>query len=149
MVAGRDDADLRSVLQLHRITGARDGLVLDLDTDQLADDLAALLGQEGFLADEVLVILAEHSQSGHHRADVGAELVAVQRQAGLEAEGVAAAQAAGLDAGRDEAVPQVHGAFRGGVQLEAVLAGVPHRTPSRERTVPMARSLLVPFCGSE
>ena len=56
---------------------------------------------------------------------VGAQLVAVERQAGLQAQGVAGAEADGSGARADEGVPELAGVLGGDEELEAErLAGV-------------------------
>ena len=83
------------------------------------------LGYQGFATYEFgLIQLAEDSKAGFYGADVSAEFVAVQGEAGFKAQGVTAAQAAGLDSGFDQAVPDLYCVGRGGVEFKAVLAGV-------------------------
>src|SRR5699024_4206005 len=68
------------------------------------------------------------AQAGLGGEEVAAQLVAVQGHPGLEAEGVAAGEAArgeAVAAGRGQLLPQGRGELVGDVQLEAVLSGVP------------------------
>ena len=86
-------------------------LVAHDQSHQLADR-AGLLdgGQRGATHELALVQLHHPAQVGLVGVDVAAELVAVQRHAGLQPQRVAAAQAARLDAERlpavDQRVPQ-------------------------------------------
>src|SRR5690606_19465668 len=60
------------------------------------------------------------------RVDVAAQLVAVERHRGLQAQRVAGGQAGGdqVRGGRDQLVPQPRGMFTGEEDLETVLTGV-------------------------
>ena len=62
--------------------------------------------------------------SGFEGRDVVGELVAVERQAGLEAQRVAAAEPAGLHAAFDQLVPEVAYRLSVGIDLKSVLARV-------------------------
>ena len=62
---------------------------------------------------EVALVPAHHpAQPGLQRGDARAELVAVQRQPGLEPQRVAGAEAGGLDAGGEHGVPEGAGVGR-------------------------------------
>ena len=68
---------------------------------------ALLLGRQGVAAPEVALVPAHHpAEAGLQRRDARAQLVAVQRQAGLEPQRVAGAEPGGLDAGAEHGVPQ-------------------------------------------
>ena len=70
---------------------------------------------EGAASPEVALVPAHHpAQSGLQGRDARAELVPVQRQAGLEAKGVACAEAGGRDAGVEDGLPEARGPRRPG-----------------------------------
>ena len=65
VVAGGDDADLLAI-DLHGIAIAGDGLVVQLDADNLLGNAVRLLLGEGFLTDELgLVQLDEDAEASH------------------------------------------------------------------------------------
>ena len=101
-------------------------LVRKFDADELLCHAVCLLLCEGFLADELgLVELAEHREASHDGGDVCAELVAIEGQTDLEAQGVATTEAAGLaTTALDELVPRLLCEFVRTVDLEAVLASI-------------------------
>src|SRR5581483_21017 len=82
-------------------------------------DPAQLLG-----AREVAVERARPAEAGGDRVRVGRDVVAVQRVADLEAEGVAGAEAAGHGARREHRLPQGDGVPGRGQELDTLLAGV-------------------------
>ena len=101
------------------------GVAVELDAAQTLGRTLGLLLQQGLLADEVVLVkLHEHAQAGHHRGDLVAQLVAVEGQAHLEAQRVAATEAAGLHAGLDQLVPAAADVLVGTVELETVLARI-------------------------
>ena len=106
VVAGGHLAHLAAFGQ-HGIAMARNGAAFEFDADDAAGHTLGLLLHQCIAADELgLVEFAEHAQSGHHRRDVGRELIAIERQSHLEAQGVAASQSAGLAApALDKTVP--------------------------------------------
>src|SRR5690242_15855445 len=120
----------RLVRQIDRVAGARDAAVARQDADQLAARAVALLVRERLPPDEVraLVQLDGPAQAGFERRDLFGQLVAVEAIAGLQAQGVARAEARRQQAMRLAGIQ--HGVPEGGdligraVQLEAVLAGV-------------------------
>ena len=104
---------------------ACDGGAFDFEAYRLAVDALGLLTCHHALADElVLVEFAEHRQAGLDGGDFGGELVAVEGQTGLEAQCVAASQAARLYAGIHQLLPETAGGLVRGIDLKAVLAGV-------------------------
>ena len=101
------------------------GVGVELNAAETTGHALGLLTEQGVAADELgFVELTEDAQTGHDGGDVGRELVAVEGQTDLEAEGVAAAETAGGDVGGHEAVPVVDDGGVAGVDLEAVLTGV-------------------------
>ena len=125
VVAGGDDADLLAI-DLHGIAIAGDGLVVQLDADNLLGNAVRLLLGEGFLTDELgLVQLDEDAETCHEGRDFGAEFVTVERQGNLETKRVAAAETAGGYLARtDERVPYLIYICVRAVDLETVLARV-------------------------
>ena len=71
-----------------------------------------------------LVPTDDPAQAGLQRRDARTQLVAVQRQAGLEPQRVARAQSGRFDAGGEQCVPHVTGGVDGHCDLDAVFAGV-------------------------
>ena len=65
-----------------------------------------------------------HDEVGLQRSDARAELVAVQRETRLEAEGVAGTEPGGHDPGRGDGLPELGRVAGGHRQLDPVLAGV-------------------------
>ena len=125
MVASGHNSDLCAVLKLDRIAGARNGLVRKLDAHELHLGAVGLLVSDGLLADElVLVQFAEHAETGGDRRDLRGKLVTVQRQSGLETQGVTATESARHHTGLQESVPILHDEARSRVDLESVLASV-------------------------
>ena len=103
-----------------------DGLVLQLYAYNLLRRSHGLLLCQGIAPDEatLLVELDKETQASHDGRDVSRQLVAIERQTHLKAQGVAASQPAGLHAGLDEPLPVVVDSFGSVVNLEAVLARV-------------------------
>src|SRR6185295_19074874 len=81
-------------------------------------------GPDGVGADEAGVLLAAPPEAGLDRPAVLGQVVAVQRQAGLEAQGVARAEAGRGRAAADELVPEHAGVLGRAQDLDAVLARV-------------------------
>ena len=75
-------------------------------------------------ADEPRRLLAGPAEPGLDRVALGRELVAVQREADLEPQGVAGAEPAGDDAGFDQLLPDRRRDLGVDQQLDPVLAGV-------------------------
>ena len=99
---------------------------------------ALLLLEQRVAADEIaLVELDDPAEVGFERRNRGVDLVAVERHFGFQAQRVARAQAAGLDAefraGVHHLVPDALGLAGRDVDLEAVLAGVAGVRDARRR----------------
>ena len=108
---------------------------------------AVVLGLERGAAAEVALVEAHHpAEPGLQRRDPRAELVAVERQPGLEPQRVAGAEPGGRDPGVEQRAASTRGRGVGGhVELDAVLAGVagagdPARASPRERRPAPPRS---------
>lgn len=108
------------------VSVARNGVSLKLYAHYLAAYALGLLCGNGFLAYEFrLVQLAEHAQTCHDRAYVFAQFVAVEWQANLEAQCVAATKSAGLAASAlNQLVPVFCYKFGGAIYLKAVFASI-------------------------
>ena len=103
----------------------RNSLVLELDTHNLAFQAFGLLRCKGIAANEILVELCKHAQAGLKRSNLVGQLVAIERQAYLEAQSIAATETARLHlAAAYQLVPYLVGECMGSVYLEAVLACV-------------------------
>ena len=113
-------------LEEHLVAVTGDSLVGQLDAHDATLRAFGLLLLQGFLTEELfLVELAEHRQTGHHGRDVVAQLVAVEGQTHLEAQGVATAQSAGQTAlALHELVPRAADIVGRAIDLEAVLTGI-------------------------
>src|SRR5579859_2263619 len=113
-------------IEKHRIAVARDGLGLrDLEADEPASDALELLALQDFEAGErrTLVELHDEVETRFVRRRAVVDVVAIERQAGLETQRVAGAEAHGLGATRaDQSVPELLSVIRAAVQLETVFA---------------------------
>ena len=104
---------------------------LNGQADQVLNGSGRSAGGQGATADELarLVELHHPSQARFERCHVRAELVAVQRHAGLQPERIAGRQASRNQAGRsslrNQRGPDGLGVLRAAEHLEAVLTGVP------------------------
>ena len=124
-VAAGDLADDLAVGE-DRVPGARDLPAVDASPRRRRATPRSRSATSGVAAPEVALVEAhDPAQPGLQRRDARAELVAVQRQPGLEAQRVARAEAGGRDAGVDAAASHSAAACAAGhVELDAVLAGV-------------------------
>lgn len=125
VISGRHLPYLHSVLE-HGVSVAGYRLVGEFYAHELPADALRLLTDKGLAADKLLLAeLAEDAESGHDRRYVGRKLIAIQRQADLEAQGVSAPQSARLaTSARHELVPQPADILVRAVYLEAILAGI-------------------------
>ena len=111
----------------HRLVGAGRAAALDGEARAGGGPTPrSLSAASGVPAPEVALVPADHpAEPGLQRRDARAELVAVQRQAGLEPQRVAGAEPGGLDAGGRAPRPRPRRARIGrDGDLDAVLAGV-------------------------
>ena len=107
-----------------RVAVAGDAGALDQERGQLLGRaLGAGLG-DGLGAEEAGRLHAAPAEAGLDRVALGAELVAVQREADLEPQGVAGAEPAGDDAGVEQLGPDRRRHLGVQQQLDPVLAGV-------------------------
>ena len=113
------------VLVAHLITVTRDSLVVEFQAHELLGSTLSLLLSTHVLTNEVfLVELHKEAKACHDGSDLRGELIAIERQTHLKAQGVAAAQSAWLNASSHEHVPHVADGVVACIHLEAVLAGV-------------------------
>src|SRR5690606_2742290 len=118
------DPHLLAVEQ-HRAVGPGRPPALDLEAPEAAADAALALGEEGVVAEGAALAPGDDGlEAGLQRRDAGAELVAVQREPGLEPQRVAGAEPRGGDTGRQDRVPDPGGARDGDGDLDAVLPRV-------------------------
>lgn len=125
MISGGNDTYFGAVRQFNGITCAGNGPVGYFYANQFPLYSPGLLGDQGILAYEfILVQLAEHRESCHYGRYVRAEFVSVERETGLEAEGIPATEPARDHAGSKEGLPKIHYGIGSGLDLESVLSGV-------------------------
>ena len=106
IISCRDLANLLSV-RLDRIACTGNGLVLQLNADDLAGDATGLLPFNGILADEFrLVHLHEHPEPGLYRGYLCTQFMSVQRKSHFEAQGIPASQPARSDSGGKQPFPE-------------------------------------------
>ena len=104
---------------------ARDGVALQLEANNTAAHALGLLPGECLPADELrFVELDKHAQAGFQRRDVGAQLVAVERQTDLETQRVAASQTARLNSTVHQLIPHALSELMAAVDLKAILARI-------------------------
>ena len=97
MVAGGYFTYYGAVLEFHGIAVTGDCAVKDFDADEFLFGAEFFLGDEGFASYEFgFVQFAEDSKAGFYGADFGTQFIAIQGEAGFKAQGITAAQAAGL-----------------------------------------------------
>ena len=120
------------------LLGARRAAALGGDAAEAAGDAALLLGLERRSAAEVALVPAHHpAEAGLQRRDARAELVAVQRQAGLEPQRVAGAEARPARCRRRGARPTSRRRLGGRHgDLDAVLARCSRCRPRRRARPP-------------
>ena len=95
------------------------------DAAQLAGDASLLLDRKWTSAAEVVLVPTHHpTETGLERRDARTELMAVQREPGLESEGVARPQPCGRHTGGQHRVPDPDGMLGRHGDLDAVLARV-------------------------
>ena len=111
-------------LYLDGISGTRDGTVEQFDAyNLLLQPQCLLLGQSALTDKLLLVELDEDAQSGFERSDVIAELMSVEWESHLEAQGVAAAESARKHLARcDERVPYLIYIGVRAIQLKSIFA---------------------------
>src|SRR5690606_737265 len=144
-VPAGDDPHLLAVEE-HPAVGPGRPPALDLEAPEAAADAALALGDEGVVAEEAALAPGDDGVEARlERCDAGAELVAVQREPGLEPQRVAGAEPRGGDPGRQDRVPDPGRAHDGDGDLDAVLArvagpgddaGVPEHVDLRHRPAP-------------
>src|SRR5437588_2244806 len=123
-VAARNLAGAGTVDE-HRLPLAWRLAAVDEETPQAAGDAPLPLRLQRGAAAEGPLPPADHpAQPGLERGDAGAELVAVQRQPGLQAQRVARAEAGGIDTGVEHGLPEVGCDLGRHRALDAVLARV-------------------------
>ena len=113
----------------HFVAVAADAAAAHFESDQLARDALLLLLRKRVAADEIAFVeLDDPAEVGFERRDGGVDLVPVERHLGFQAQRVARAQAAGLDAefraGLENLVPEARRLRGRDVDFESVFAGV-------------------------
>ena len=125
MVAGSHDSDFGSILELHRIAGAGNGLVLKLDSDKLLGDSPGFLGNNGIFTDKLILIqFAEHAETCHDRGYLRSQLIPIKRKTGLETKGVTATESARSHTCLEESFPILDYHPRSRINLKTILSGV-------------------------
>ena len=121
----RDLADDGALAVEDRARGPRHGaLLVHAQRDEPALRAVGARAREHVRARELLVARADPAEARLDRVRVLRDVVAVQRVADLEPQGIARAQAAGHGAGLDQGVPQLHDLAGRADQLDARLARV-------------------------
>src|SRR6266545_18580 len=111
---------------VHRVPAAWDLATVEQEPAQAAVDPPLAFRQERRASSEVALVEAHHPRQARlQRRDARTELVSVQRESRLQAEGVAGAEPGRLDPRRDQSAPTRRRDRRGDVQLDAVLPRVP------------------------
>src|ERR1041385_6499993 len=123
----RGDLAGAGALPLDGVAVPRDALVLH-EADELVGRRVVLLRKEARLAEEVAAPVHRPLQAGLDGGAAALELVAGEAVALLQPQGVAGAEADGLDAqggaGLQQVVPDAAGAVGGGGEADAPLPGV-------------------------
>ena len=123
-VAAGDHADL-VVAPTDRAAVAGRAALLGQKAPQPPARPGLALGLQRGPAPEVALVPAhDPAQAGLERSDAGTQLVTVQGQPGLQAQGVARSQPGGRDPCVDQALPHGRGVLDADRHLHAVLAGV-------------------------
>ena len=113
-----------TVLQ-HLTLMAGDSLVLNLQPNEFLGNTLGFLTSKCLTADELrFVELDKRRKTSHDRRDVGRQLITVEWEAYLEAQGVATAKSTGLDTCCHQLVPAHTDKLTVAVNLEAVLTRV-------------------------
>ena len=103
----------------------RDSLVVELETYQLLGSTLSLLLSANILTDEVFLIeLNKEAKTCHDRSDILGQLIAIEWQTNLKAQGVAATQSTRLNASSHEHVPHILNGLVACINLKTVLASV-------------------------
>ena len=119
-----------------RIAVPADAPIDHFEADQLPPRPLGLLPLQNFAAHEIAFLqLHDPAEVRLQRRRGMIDVIAVQRHFRLETQGVARAEAAGLDAAVDERAEHARTVLRLAVDLEAVFAGVTGARNDRRRAV--------------
>ena len=122
------------------VAGAGGAAAGHFQSDEAAGGAVGALVIQHVGAVESAVAADKAAQAGLNGGNVGGEFVAVQGQAGLQAQHIAGAEAAGQGAGGGQGVPDGGGVGGAESQLKAVLAGVAGAPDKDAAAVNMAAS---------
>src|SRR5574344_2183373 len=128
-----------TILKFNRICSARDGLVLNLDSDQFACDSIGFLISKSLFPDEFFFLqFAEHAKSGHNRGNLSTQLVSIERKPGLETKSITATKSARRYTCIQKHLPYLLSPFDGSINFKSIFSCISSPADNHPLSFPCA-----------